>query len=113
MEYDVSKIPRLLDEQFSLKGATRISKRGEADASGDFEKTWEDWRAQLWLDLKMIYSLTIHENVLPKQENNSIQIIRDEVTTSLAFMHGAALATVVKMKNCKVWKVNVVHAISR
>lgn len=90
------KIPRLLDEQLSLKGATKISKRGEADASGDFEKTWEDWRAQLWLDLKTIYPLMIHENVLPKHENISIQLIRDEVTTSLAFMHSASLATVVK-----------------
>ena len=32
------------------KGATRFSKRGEADASGDFEEQLEQWKQRMWSD---------------------------------------------------------------
>ena len=32
------------------KGATRFSKRGEADASGDFEEQLEQWKQSMWSD---------------------------------------------------------------
>lgn len=50
-------IPTFIDEQLALKGATRFSVRGEADASGEFEKQLEEWKQRLWKDALEAFEL--------------------------------------------------------
>ena len=54
------RIPRLIDEQLSSRGAKRLSSLGESDASGDFEKQVEDWTEQLWPDLARTLELNLN-----------------------------------------------------
>jgi len=42
------RIPRLIDEKLAKAGATRIFKRGEANAAGDFVGEFDAWREKIW-----------------------------------------------------------------
>lgn len=53
-------VPRLIDEQLALKGARRLSLRGEADASGDFEKQLDEWRDRMWSDALNAFGLQVN-----------------------------------------------------
>lgn len=87
-------IPRLIDEQLSAYGAARITARGEADASGDFEKQIEDWQLRLWPDL--MSALHLKSPAQPKQERGSLQVkfVQGHTLTPLAKSYGAAAAIV-------------------
>ena len=43
------RIPKLIDQLFEERGATRLVERGEGDAGGsDFFDTFDAWEANLW-----------------------------------------------------------------
>ncbi|MCS7462143.1 bifunctional cytochrome P450/NADPH--P450 reductase [Paenibacillus doosanensis] len=90
------QVPRLIDEQLAAKGATRLAVRGEADASGDFEKQIEEWGDLLWPDVLQAFGLKIGGQA-QKQERStlSVQFVSGLVGTPLADSYEAQLATVV------------------
>ncbi|MEB3103967.1 bifunctional cytochrome P450/NADPH--P450 reductase [Ferviditalea candida] len=87
-------VPRFIDEQLAAKGATRLVSRGEADASGDFEKQVEEWGERLWLDV--LDALGLKSSGLPQQERSalSMQFVSGLIGTPLAETYDAFLATV-------------------
>lgn len=52
-------VPRFIDEQLALKGAIRISKRGEADVSSDLEEQLQAWKSSFWADVRDTFGLTL------------------------------------------------------
>jgi cytochrome P450 / NADPH-cytochrome P450 reductase len=49
------RIPRLIDETMELRGAKRLLKRGEGDASGsEFFDSFDMWEAELWKTLSEV-----------------------------------------------------------
>lgn len=42
------RIPHVIDELLSAKGAKQIAPRGEGDADGDFEADYESWQSEFW-----------------------------------------------------------------
>lgn len=72
-------VPRRIDELLHLKGAERISERGEGDASGDFEMQLEVWRSRLRDDLIKAFDLKL--NPAAEKERNSLNV---------KFVHGVA-----------------------
>jgi cytochrome P450 / NADPH-cytochrome P450 reductase len=64
-------VPRLIDQQLVLKGATRFSRRGEGDASGEFEKQFDDWKNKLLKDAVTTFGLTMHEHVSKEGSSSS------------------------------------------
>ncbi|GAA4829360.1 bifunctional P-450/NADPH--P450 reductase [Paenibacillus vulneris] len=87
-------IPRFIDEQLQAKGATRLVVRGEADASGDFEKQIDDWSEHLWPDV--LHEMGLKAISKPRQETStlSIQFVSGLVGTPLADSYDALLAAV-------------------
>ncbi len=94
--YTYQKVPRTIDEQLAIKGATRILLHGEADASADFEKQLEHWREQLWQTMKETFDLTIDDDILQEQTKLSIQVVKGLATVPLALKHGASYASIIK-----------------
>ncbi|MGE7112319.1 bifunctional cytochrome P450/NADPH--P450 reductase [Lysinibacillus sp. NPDC047702] len=94
--YTYQKVPRTIDQQLAIKGATRILLHGEADASADFEKQLEHWREQLWQTMKETFDLTIDDNMLQEQAKLSIQVVKGLETVPLALKHGACYASIIK-----------------
>lgn len=54
-------VPKMIDEQLSLKGATRFSQRGEMDASGDSEQQLKDWKNRLLADAMAAFELKLDD----------------------------------------------------
>jgi cytochrome P450/NADPH-cytochrome P450 reductase len=90
------QIPRFIDQQLKAKGATCLVSRGEADASGDFEKQVEEWGDRLWPEV--LNALGLKSSRLPQQERStlSIQFVNGLIGTPLAETYDALLATVVE-----------------
>lgn len=87
-------VPRFIDEQLSLKGATRLSKRGEGDASGDFEMHLEHWRAQMWVDLMRAFDLTFDHKVEKERSSLNVQFVSGIAGAPLAQSYDAVHATI-------------------
>jgi cytochrome P450/NADPH-cytochrome P450 reductase len=87
-------VPRFIDEQLETKGATRVATRGEADASGDFEKQVEQWSENLWAEL--LSSLGLKTSDVAQRERNtlSIEFVSGLVGTPVAASYDAFLASV-------------------
>ncbi|WPS85749.1 cytochrome P450 [Brevibacillus halotolerans] len=84
-------VPRFIDEQLTLKGAKRLSLRGEADTSGDFEKQLEDWQKRMWLDVMETFIL--QENLEEKDHGTlTIQFMNDLSDIPLALKYNAVYA---------------------
>ncbi|MFB0829564.1 cytochrome P450 [Brevibacillus laterosporus] len=84
-------VPRFIDEQLTLKGAKRLSLRGEADTSGDFEKQLEDWQKRMWLDVMETFIL--QENLEEKDHGTfTIQFMNDMLDVPLALKYNAVYA---------------------
>ncbi|MBV7505530.1 cytochrome P450 [Bacillus sp. sid0103] len=66
-------VPRFIDEQLAIKGATRFSHRGEADVSMDIEKQLEEWKKSMWSDAMEAFGLTL--------------VDKDELKRSILTMH--------------------------
>ncbi|CAG7626183.1 bifunctional cytochrome P450/NADPH--P450 reductase [Paenibacillus allorhizosphaerae] len=89
------EVPRFIDEKLAEKGATRFSQRGEADASGDFEKQLEAWRSQMWLDAMKTFDLKLNENAEKERSTLNIQFVNGFAETPLAQSYEAIHAVVV------------------
>lgn len=87
-------IPRFIDEQLAAKGAARLVVRGEADASGDFEKQVEEWGERLWPDV--LATLGLRSRGVSQQERStlSVQFVSGLDDTPLAASHNAQLTTI-------------------
>jgi cytochrome P450/NADPH-cytochrome P450 reductase len=46
------RIPKLIDEHFEKLGAERFTKTGFVDVKYDIVGPWEDWKEQMWTDLR-------------------------------------------------------------
>ncbi|MUG65821.1 cytochrome P450 [Paenibacillus campinasensis] len=90
------RIPRLIDEQLSSKGATRLSPLGESDASGDFEKQVEDWSEQLWQDLARAMGLELSSSSGSERSSLSVQFVSGLAVTPLADTYDAHVAQVLE-----------------
>ncbi len=82
---------------FAAKGAENIAERGEADASDDFEGTYEEWREHMWSDLAAYFNLDI-ENSEENASTLSLQFVDSVADMPLAKMHRAFSANVVASK---------------
>lgn len=87
-------VPRFIDDQMSLKGATRLSKRGEGDASGDFEMHLEQWREQMWVDLMEAFDLTFDHKMEKERTSLNVQFVSGIAGAPLAQSYDAVHATV-------------------
>ncbi|MCP1308765.1 bifunctional cytochrome P450/NADPH--P450 reductase [Paenibacillus tyrfis] len=88
------EVPRFIDEQLAAKGATRFSLRGEADASGDFEKQFETWKSQMWTDAMKTFDLKLNENAEKERNTLNIQFVSGFAETPLAQSYDAVHATI-------------------
>ncbi|MGF9914183.1 bifunctional cytochrome P450/NADPH--P450 reductase [Paenibacillus ehimensis] len=88
------EVPRFIDEQLAAKGATRFSLRGEADASGDFEKQFEAWKSQMWTDAMKTFDLKLNENAEKERSTLNIQFVSGFTETPLAQSYDAVHAAV-------------------
>jgi cytochrome P450 / NADPH-cytochrome P450 reductase len=52
------EVPRFIDDQLALKGASRFSLRGEVDVSGDIEEQLQVWKQTMWFDAMESFGLT-------------------------------------------------------
>ncbi|NHN34444.1 bifunctional cytochrome P450/NADPH--P450 reductase [Paenibacillus agricola] len=89
------EIPRFIDDQLAAKGATRLTTRGEGDASGDFEKEVEDWRGGLWPNVMEAFGLKVNDKAEKEGNNLTVQFVSGFMDTPLAETYEAIQATVV------------------
>ncbi|OAB40482.1 NADPH--cytochrome reductase [Paenibacillus antarcticus] len=89
-------VPRYIDEQLSLKGATRFSERGEGDASGDFELNIEEWRGRMWTDLMKAFDLKFDHKVETERNSLNVQFVSGIAGAPLAQTYDAVHATVIE-----------------
>lgn len=91
------KVPFFIDEQLAIKGAERLTERGEGDASDDFEEAYEEWREQLWNDLADYFNLDIKGNETSASTLSFEYVGSGEVAT-LTKVHSTFTAQVDKNK---------------
>lgn len=89
------EVPRFIDDQLAAKGATRLTLRGEADASGDFEKQLDDWQKRLWSDVFHVFGLKVNEKIQQEQSSLTIQFVSGLAGAPLAKSYEAVHGTVV------------------
>jgi cytochrome P450/NADPH-cytochrome P450 reductase len=87
-------VPRFIDEQLALKGAVRFSLRGEADASGDFEKQFDAWKKQMWIDAIKAFDLKLNENAEKERATLNIEFVGGFAAAPLAEEYEALHGTV-------------------
>ncbi|WP_082096646.1 bifunctional cytochrome P450/NADPH--P450 reductase [Paenibacillus wulumuqiensis] len=83
------RIPKLIDELLEQKGAERIFRRGEGDASGDFEMQLDEWRSELWPELFKIFNVDINEQELKKENAIQVQFVNSPVGSPLVRSYNA------------------------
>ncbi|MGE7635393.1 bifunctional cytochrome P450/NADPH--P450 reductase [Bacillus paramycoides] len=88
-------VPRFVDEQLAQKGATRFSERGEADASGDFEEQFDQWKRRMWQDAAKAFGLELNKNVEKERSSLSLQFVKG-LGSPLAKKYEAVNASVVE-----------------
>ncbi|MFL0404871.1 bifunctional cytochrome P450/NADPH--P450 reductase [Bacillus nitratireducens] len=89
------KVPFFIDEQLAIKGAERLTGRGEGDASDDFEEAYEEWREQLWNDVADHFKLDI-EGSETSAFTLSIKSVDSVAETNLAKMYPTFTTKTVK-----------------
>lgn len=93
------RIPTLIDARLADAGATRLTERGEADASGDFAGAVERWTADLWAALLDEYGSAADPSAVrvqvdpaivaaPREPLYRIDDARDGVLGELVARHG-------------------------
>ncbi|MFC0211390.1 bifunctional cytochrome P450/NADPH--P450 reductase [Paenibacillus chartarius] len=87
-------VPRFIDEKLAEKGAARFSPRGEADASGDFEKQLEDWKRQMWDDAMHTFGLKLNANAEKERSTLTMQLVSGLAEAPLADSYEAVRAAV-------------------
>ncbi|MED0906268.1 bifunctional cytochrome P450/NADPH--P450 reductase [Bacillus nitratireducens] len=91
------KVPFFIDEQLAIKGAERLTERGEGDASDDFEEAYEEWREQLWNDVADYFNLDIKGNET-SASTLSFEYVGSGAVATLTKMHSTFTAQVDKNK---------------
>ncbi len=66
-------VPRLLDSAMDGHGATRIYKRGEGDASDDFDGQFQEWYQLLWSALAQALSIDL-ETTPAKAQGPALEV---------------------------------------
>ena len=61
-------IPKLIDSSLEKYGATRVYRRGEGDAAGDFDGQFQAWYKSLWDALAQTLSLDTNMIAQPRQQ---------------------------------------------
>ena len=107
------RIPRYIDEQMAQKGATRFSKRGEADASGDFEEQLEQWKQSMWSDAMKAFGLELNKNMEKERSTLSLQFVSRLGGSPLARTYEAVYASILENRELNHPAVIEVHDISR
>lgn len=92
------KIPRFVDERLATLGAERLLKRGEADASDDFEKQLDDWKSVFWPKLMETFGLEYNGASEKDRSNLTISFVNGMIGTPLAETYDAFLAKVIENK---------------
>ncbi|MGY5343633.1 bifunctional cytochrome P450/NADPH--P450 reductase [Paenibacillus glucanolyticus] len=89
-------VPRFIDEQLEAKGAKRITLRGEADASGDFELQVEAWGDKIWTESFKALNLGLESRDVAEREKStlSIQFVSGLVGAPITASYNAFLASV-------------------
>ncbi len=85
-------VPRFIDEQLTLKGARRLSSRGEADTSEDFENQLEEWQERMWPDIMKAFTLQGNEE--KGRDTLTIQFVNGLLDVPLALEYDAVYAYV-------------------
>ncbi len=89
------QVPRQIDEQLAAKGAKRLVVRGEADASGDFEKQVEEWGDNLWPDVLSAFRVKTNADARNQERSTlSVQFVSGLVGTPIASSYDAQHATI-------------------
>ncbi|WP_114556534.1 cytochrome P450 [Bacillus sp. PF5] len=91
------KVPFFIDEQLAIKGAERLTERGEGDASDDFEEAYEEWREQLWNDVADYFNLDIKGNEI-SASTLSFEYVGSGAVAILTKVHSTFTAQVDKNK---------------
>ncbi|MGX5575712.1 bifunctional cytochrome P450/NADPH--P450 reductase [Bacillus toyonensis] len=91
------KVPFFIDEQLAIKGAERLTERGEGDASDDFEEAYEEWREQLWNDVADYFNLDIKGNET-SASTLSFEYVGSGAIATLTKVHSTFTAQVDKNK---------------
>ncbi|WP_339277719.1 bifunctional cytochrome P450/NADPH--P450 reductase [Paenibacillus sp. FSL W8-0426] len=90
------RVPHLIDELLSAKGAERLAPLGESDASGDFEQQVDRWNERLWPELAEKLGLELNVNSESERSSLSVQFVNGLAVTPLAETYDAHIATVVE-----------------
>ncbi|MDT0150203.1 bifunctional cytochrome P450/NADPH--P450 reductase [Priestia aryabhattai] len=87
-------VPKFIDEQLSLKGATRFSERGEADASGDFEDQLAQWKSNMWSDAINAFGLQPNKVTDKGRGTLNVQFLHNLERSHLAQSYEAVCASI-------------------
>lgn len=91
------RIPVYIDERLEELGAARLVERGEGDASGDFEKQYDEWRETLWSGMMDAFGLT-YKKVDKRESSLSISFVSGMAGMPLAASYDAFHAAIVQNK---------------
>ncbi|CAG9612201.1 Bifunctional cytochrome P450/NADPH--P450 reductase [Bacillus rhizoplanae] len=98
------RIPRLIDEQLALKGATRLTIRGEGDVNEDFEFQFDEWQNQLWEDVAKALNLEVNKNEKRSENKLKLQFVSELTSTPLAKTYNALSAYVIENRELQTEK---------
>ncbi|PEA54221.1 NADPH--cytochrome reductase [Bacillus pseudomycoides] len=98
------RIPRFVDEQLTLKGATRLTIRGEGDVSEDFEFQFDEWQNQLWEDVAKALNLEVNKNEKRLENKLKLQFVSELTSTPLAKTYDALSAYVIENRELQTEK---------
>lgn len=83
------KVPAIVDQRMAKLGAERILARGEADASGDFEKQLEDWKSEAWPSIMKVFGLEYNPGADKKERTLSVSFVSGMAGTPMARTYDA------------------------
>ncbi len=89
-------VPRLIDQLLAKKGAIRFSRRGEGDASEDFEKQFEDWKNRMLADAFKTFGISVNKTSVKEGPSLGIQFVGAINGSPLANRYDAVHAAVLE-----------------
>jgi len=88
-------VPKLLDGELERHGATRIHRRGEGNANGDFDEQYRSWHAELWADVAAAVGLPPDStSSAPTGPRLTISIVNRQLTNPVVLSYEAAPALI-------------------
>jgi cytochrome P450 / NADPH-cytochrome P450 reductase len=67
-------IPNFIDEKLEKNGAIRLVPKGQGDASGEFEKQFEEWHDHLWPNVMKTFGIESENENSFGQENSGLSV---------------------------------------